>query len=70
MRDYNEAIIWYYNAAFETHSFLNVHYSGDYPLRRLGECYDALGNKEEAETYVKMALNWSIPESEEDVSNI
>jgi glycosyltransferase involved in cell wall biosynthesis len=66
--DYNEAIIWYYNAAFETHSFLNIHYNGDYPLRRIGECYDALGNKDEAEEYVKMALNWSIPEHEDQVN--
>ncbi|OOM79950.1 glycosyltransferase [Clostridium sp. BL-8] len=65
LKDYDEAIIWYYNAAFETESFLNVHYNGDYPLRRLGECYDAIGNKEEAENYMKMSVNWSIPESED-----
>lgn len=66
LRDYEEAIIWYYNAAFETESFLNIHYNGDYPLRRLGECYDALGNKEEAKAYMEMASNWSIPESEDE----
>lgn len=66
LKDYNEAIIWYYNAAFETQSFLNIHYSGDYPLKRLKECYDALGDKEESEEYGKMASNWSIPKSEDD----
>lgn len=66
LKDYDEAIIWYYNAAFETQSFLNIHYSGDYPLKRLGECYSAIGNKEEAETYKNMALNWRMPESEDE----
>jgi glycosyltransferase involved in cell wall biosynthesis len=65
LKDYDEAAIWYYNAAFETQSFLNIHYSGDYPLNRLGKCYDEIGNKEEAQTYAEMALNWSMPESED-----
>lgn len=66
LKDYGEAVIWYYNAAFETKSILNIHYSGDYPLKRLGECYGLMGNEEEAETYREMALNWSMPESEDD----
>lgn len=66
-KDYEEAIIWYYNAAFETQSFLNIHYNGDYPLRRLGECYDLIGNKKEAQEYIEMALNWSMPESEDEL---
>jgi glycosyltransferase involved in cell wall biosynthesis len=67
LKDYSEAIIWYYNAAFETQSYLNIHYNGDYPLKRLGECYSVLGNKEEAETYMKMASSWSMPEGEKYV---
>lgn len=69
LKDYNEAIIWYYNAAFETQSFLNIHYNGDYPLKRLWECYDRIGNKEESEAYKKMALNWLMPESKDESKN-
>lgn len=56
--DYNEAIIWYYNAAFETGSLLNIHYSGDYALNRLADCYRVLGNQEQAKSYVSMAAQW------------
>jgi len=67
LKDYNEAIIWYYNAAFETESYLNIRYNGDYPLKRLSECYDAIGDAEQREEYKKMASNWSIPKSEDEV---
>jgi tetratricopeptide (TPR) repeat protein len=66
VKDYDEAIIWYYNAAFETRSFLNIHYNGDYPLKRLGECYNEIGDNEQAQIYVKMASNWSMPKSEDE----
>lgn len=49
--EYDEAAIWFYNAAFSTGAFLNVHYQGDYPLRKLVECYESLGIEEEAEKY-------------------
>jgi glycosyltransferase involved in cell wall biosynthesis len=68
MKDYNEAIIWYYNAAFETESILNIHYNGDYSLKRLGECYYALGNNEQAESYMQMAYDWSMPKSEDELN--
>ena len=41
--DYDEAIIWLYNAAYETESVLNIHSGGDLPLRGLAACYQALG---------------------------
>jgi glycosyltransferase involved in cell wall biosynthesis len=66
VKDYDEAIIWYYNAAFETRSFLNIHYNGDYPLKRLGECYNEIGDNEQEQIYVKMASNWSMPKSEDE----
>ncbi|WP_297416981.1 glycosyltransferase [Clostridium sp.] len=66
LKDYSEAIIWYYNAAFETGSFLNIHYNGDYPLKRLGECHKEIGNEDEAKNYINMALNWSVPESKDE----
>lgn len=57
-KDYQEASIWYYNAAYETASILNIHTGGDLPLKRLSECYEALGMKEQAEQYRQAALEW------------
>ncbi|OPJ63970.1 tetratricopeptide repeat-containing glycosyltransferase family 2 protein [Clostridium oryzae] len=62
LNDFYEAAIWYYNAAFESEPYLNIHYKGDYPLKRLMQCYDALGNKEQAEIYRKALSEWSMPE--------
>jgi glycosyltransferase involved in cell wall biosynthesis len=56
--DYKEATIWYYNAAFEAESELNIHYSGDYPLKRLSECFEKLGNQEQTEAYRNLAIQW------------
>lgn len=61
--DYEESIIWFYNAAFETSSELNIHYSGDYPLKRLAECYDRLGNTKEYEHFKDLADTWELPKS-------
>lgn len=58
--DYKEAVIWYYNAAFETTSYLNIHYSSDYPLFKLAECWRYLGNEEMADSYIKQAEEWKI----------
>lgn len=49
--DFAEAILWYYNAAFETSCELNIHYSSELPLKRLSECYTKLGDEEQAEYY-------------------
>lgn len=58
--DYKEASIWYYNAAYETSSILNIHYSGDMPLKRLANCSEQLGNIENKELYERAAQEWSI----------
>ena len=58
--DYREATIWYYNAAYETEAELNIHYAGDYPLKRLAECYRLLGNKQQEEAYQARYEAWSI----------
>ncbi|WP_455714258.1 tetratricopeptide repeat-containing glycosyltransferase family 2 protein [Anaerosporobacter sp.] len=58
--DYEEALIWYYNAAYETECQLNIHYGGDYPLKRLAECYGKLGNVEQMNAYEELAMNWSV----------
>lgn len=56
--DYKEAIIWYYNAAFETESELNIHYGGDYPILGLINCYNKLGNKDEEMRYTEIYQDW------------
>lgn len=44
-----EAAVWYYSAANGAQSVLNIHTSGDTPLRALAACYRALGEDAEAE---------------------
>ncbi len=56
--EYSDAIIWYYNAAFETTSILNIHTSGDMPRIKLAECYELLGNEEESANYGRLAEEW------------
>jgi glycosyltransferase involved in cell wall biosynthesis len=58
LSDYKEAIIWFYNAAYETECELNIHYGGDYPLRKLSACYKSLGNIEQAKVYNEFAEQW------------
>lgn len=58
IEDFKEAIVWFYNAAYETESELNIHYAGDYPLKRLSECYKKLGDKEQSEVYMELANTW------------
>lgn len=61
LSDYEEAATWYYTAAFDSESELDIHSSGDYPLLRLSECYRALGLPREAEEYRSRASAWKIP---------
>lgn len=55
-KDYDEAILWFYNAAYETSSILDVHTSGDLPLLGLVECYEALLTQIRAENPVNTLL--------------
>lgn len=55
-RDYNEAVLWFYNAAYETESILDVHTSGDLPLLGLAECYEMLLADEKAQIPSNTAL--------------
>lgn len=77
-KDYLEASLWYYNAANETSSILDIHTSGDLPLRGLVTCYEKLlALAKEAEpfgsplvTHYELALedaaaaleSWELPE--------
>ncbi|MCM1048677.1 MAG: glycosyltransferase family 2 protein [Clostridiales bacterium] len=57
-QELDEAVIWYYNGAYETESILNIHCGGDIPLKRLAECYRIMGNSEQAEEYERLASEW------------
>lgn len=54
MGEYEEAAIWYYNAAFECRSILNIRYEKEYPLQGLVDVYNALGLYETAAEYENM----------------
>lgn len=56
--DIDEAILWFYNGAYETESILNIHSSGDTPLYGLAECYRRTGNGEQAAEYERLAKEW------------
>jgi glycosyltransferase involved in cell wall biosynthesis len=55
-RDYSEAVLWFYNAAYETESILDVHTGGDLPLFGLVECYEALLEEENSKIDPNTAL--------------
>ena len=59
-RDIDEAIVWFYNGAYETESILNIHSSGDIPLMRLAECYRQAGNEAQAAEYERLADQWKL----------
>lgn len=77
-RDYAEAVLWFYNAAYETESILDIHTGGDLPLLGLTECYELLIADEKAklpsdpvlisqyeqqlEQYRDASRNWTLPE--------
>lgn len=56
--DYQEAVVWFYNAAFETESILDVHCGGDKALLGLADCYQRAGVEELAEEYRQQAKEW------------
>ena len=56
-QDIDEAIVWYYNAAYETESILNINCSGEIPLRGLAQCYRMIGNEVKAAEYEREITN-------------
>lgn len=56
--DYEEAIVWFYNAAFETECILDIHCGGDKPLLGIAKCYRRLGMDEFADEYESKARGW------------
>lgn len=64
-QDLDEAIVWFYNAAYETECILNVRCGGEIALHGLAECYRAAGNEAQAGEYERLAGEWK---PEQDVS--
>lgn len=58
--DYDEAIVWFYNAAFEASSVLNVKYCTTLPLHALADSYEKLNMFDIAKEYRTRALEESI----------
>jgi glycosyltransferase involved in cell wall biosynthesis len=54
-KDLDEAIVWYYNAAYECNSILDIKKSGSLPRLALAMCYRQLGNEEQARDYEREA---------------
>ncbi len=54
-RNYGEACMWYYNAAFETEPLLNIRYHDSYPFLGLHISYVIQGDRENAARFAAMA---------------
>lgn len=52
---WQEATLWFYNAAFECQSELNVRYQKELPLERLADCYGKLGSLQDESYYRELA---------------
>ena len=50
-KDYSEAAMWYYNAAYETQPLFNIKSGKDIPLRAIIDCYEKLGDDIRAEQF-------------------
>ncbi len=57
--DYHEAVVWFYNAAFESESLLDIRCRGEKPLHGMAECYKRIGMEAQAEEYTRMAEEWT-----------
>ena len=56
--DLDEAIVWFYNAAYECKSILDIQKAGSLPRLALAKCYRKLGNDEQAEDYEREAADF------------
>lgn len=56
--DYEEASVWFHNAAYETESIFDIHSRGDKAFDKMAECCSKLGFMEQAEYYRKNAEEW------------
>ncbi len=54
-KDLDEAVVWYFNAAYECKSILDIKKSRELPRLALAKCYRELGNEEQAKDYEREA---------------
>ncbi|MDO5154448.1 MAG: glycosyltransferase family 2 protein [Eubacteriales bacterium] len=57
LKDYEEAIVWFYNAAYETASIIDIRTSGDLALEGLVKSYQGLLEPERCKNYSSEAYN-------------
>lgn len=57
LEEYEEAVVWYYNAAFETEPVLDLRCKKKFPIEALARVYDLLGNEEQRDGYLAMLRN-------------
>ncbi len=55
--DLDEAIVWYYNAAYECTSILDIRKGMELPRLAIAKCYRLLGNEEQAKDYEREAAD-------------
>ena len=63
--DYKEAALWYYNACYETQSYLDIRSAGSETLVKLSDCYEKLGDGDLSAKYLKAASEWRLPEEQD-----
>lgn len=51
--DFEESIIWFYNACYETEAIINIKSKFNIPLSRLADCYAKLGDEKLKKIYLK-----------------
>ena len=64
--EWGEAILWYYNAAYETSSQMSLKAATTEPLSRIILCYEALGMPEMSEEYRKRLEEFQSQESRKE----
>lgn len=56
--DIEEAIVWFYNAGFETSPILSARHGGNFPRQQLAKCYELVKNFDMAAEFRKEAEAW------------
>lgn len=67
-KDYEEAAVWYYNAAYETMPELSLKAGNERAFQGLITCYEAMGLPEQADAYREEALRRGREESQAESS--
>ena len=62
--DLSEAVLWYYNACYETEASLDVRTSGSETMLKLSDCYEKLGDGDLSAKFLKAASEWHMPEEQ------